>query len=154
MGGIAILLVLAGIAYFVFVYLNEQRHKAEGNAIDRPFDFMEYVETFTLRRVTNDEFAAAAKAGNLTANSRTSMKGDSSKIEFSGPFDAVLERVERTEEKSVYQFRFTHWPSGGKTPSMLMNILLTSVEKMFLSLDPNTQITTKKGDFKTKVSFL
>ena len=40
MSGIGILLVIGAIAYFAFIYLNERRHKAEGNAIDRPFDFI------------------------------------------------------------------------------------------------------------------
>lgn len=152
--GKVILFIAVFAAIAAYLLYNERKHKAAGTAIDRSFDFMECIETFTLRRVSDEEFVAAMKAGPVTDQSHTTMKGNASRIEFCGAFDAVLERLEQTDEKSVYQFKFTRWRTSDGTPSLAMNILLTSVEKAFLALDPNTQVTSKMGDYKTKVNFL
>ena len=102
----------------------------------------------------NEQFAAAVETANLTAGTASKMQGNSGRIDFQAGinYSAVLYRVEQTAEKSVYCFKFTKWRSqhGAPVCADAMNTLLTSVEKMFLGIDPNTQVTTVKNDIKTK----
>lgn len=54
----------------------------------------------------------------------------------------------------VYRFSFTRWKSGdyGYLDDNRMNMLMTSVEKAFLQLDPNAGIRPFDLNVKTKYS--
>ena len=146
-----IALVIAAIGFYQKV-----PHRKEGRTVSRPRDFAAYSETFTLRHVSDDEFTAAVKASAPHARAGESMHGNAAKLVFEGSFGAELVRTEQTDEKSVYTFRFTNWKSRYGVPNdeEEMNLLLTAVERMFVSLDPNTKVISQKEDITTKRSIL
>lgn len=90
---------------------------------------------------------------------KVNMKGDKEKQVFnfsSYNFDAQLRYKETAAEKSVYCFEFIRWKNnqlGTPIGIFEMNMLMTAIEKMFLSIDSNTQVTSKRLDIKTKHSF-
>ena len=53
-------------------------------------------------------------------------------------------------EKDSYYFHFTNWDTrnGVNPQSEQMNTLLTTIEKVFLKIDPQTQVSTE--DIKVK----
>ena len=66
-----------------------------------------------------------------------------------------MKKIKEDDGKSVYYFSFNHFKSNNGTPegSLDANKLLTSLEKMFLEFDPNTQVHNEAVDFKTKHHF-
>ena len=66
---------------------------------------------------------------------------------------AQLYRLSGDESQVTYRFEFTKWRDALSNAS-LMNMLMTAIEKLFLELDPNTQVRTVPLDVKTKHSFL
>lgn len=130
---------------------------SKGKIINRPKDFVEYAELFTLKPITKEQFIAAVET-QIKPNTRARAEGNSNLITMSLGIDitAELKLIEHTEEKSVYRFNFTHWKSKHGSPENVteMNILLTTVEKMFIGIDPNTQVSTVRIDVKTKRSFI
>ncbi|MBM6676663.1 hypothetical protein H6A07_07905 [Olsenella uli] len=144
---IIIALVIAAIGFYQKV-----QHRKEGSTLSRARDFVEYSETFTLRHLADGELTSAFKAAQPGAKAGVTMHGNAQQVVFEGPFGAVLSRTENTDEKSVYVFKFTNWKSRYGSPLYAedMNLLLTAVEKIFVSLDPNTQVSTKKEDITTK----
>lgn len=147
--GIAVVIALAILA---FVFCQKIQHRKEGSTISRPRDFAEYSETFTLRHVSDDEFTSAFSKAQPGARAGVEMRGNAQQVVFEGPFRAKLSRIENTDEKSVYVFYFTNWKSryGFPVRGEDMNLLLTAVEKIFVSIDPNTQVSSKKEDITTK----
>ena len=153
-----IVIAVLAIALVAVCFVLNAKHRGEllsaGVILQRQRDFVEYADTFTLATISNEQFAAAVETANLTAGTASKMQGNSGRIDFQAGvnYSAVLYRVEQTAEKSVYCFKFTKWRSqhGAPVCADAMNTLLTSVEKMFLGIDPNTQVTTVKSDIKTK----
>lgn len=143
---------IIAVVVICFLVFQKAKHRQEGSTVKRPLDFVEYSETFTLRHVSDEEFLAAVKRTPLTAGTGESFHGTAAHVSFEGPFEAVLERAERTDDKTVYIFFFTHWNSryGIPTNGESMNLLLTAVEKLFVALDPNTLVVSKKEDVTTK----
>ncbi len=126
----------------------------QGKIIQRASDFVEYAEIFTVRPIPNEEYAAALKALDLKKTT-TSLEGNTKTVKFSGIyFSASIHCVEQTETSSVYRFEFDSWKVkyGKASFENEMNMLLTMVEKMFVQLDPNAQVSTVKNEIKTKRS--
>lgn len=148
---IAIIIALAVLA---IGFYQKVQHRKEGSTISRTRDFAEYSETFTLRHLTDQEFNSAMSAAQPGAKAGVKMHGNAQQVLFEGSFGAVLTRIENTDEKSVYVFKFTNWKSryGSPVDAEDMNLLLTAIEKVFVSLDPNTQVSSKKEDITTKRS--
>ena len=129
--------------------------KSKGNIIDRAKDFAEYAEIFTLKPITDEEFMAAIKKANFPAVNNTKVsRAESGAIylEVGSYFKSKITPKEKTEDKSVYRYEFISWSSKHGKPEhdIEMNRQMTSVEKMFLDLDPNTQVATVKNEIKTK----
>ena len=125
----------------------------QGKIIQRASDFVEYAEIFTVRPIPNEEYAAALKALDLKKTG-TSLEGNTKAVKFT--FSASIRCVEQTETNSVYRFEFDSWKTKYGRPSFEneMNMLLTTVEKMFVQLDPNAQVSTVKNEIKTKRGIL
>ena len=60
---------------------------------------------------------------------------------------AVLTRTLQDHRTCTYNFRFIQWED--KADKVHMNVLLTAVEKLFLSLDPNVKVHVRKMNVKT-----
>lgn len=154
-----IAIVLGIIVLGITIYVGYQRNKtlkAEEKIIDRNIRFIEEGEEFTL--LISDKNIVTQKIKNLPYNDiGVSMNGNSDKQIFnfsSTYFTAQLSLKESSSDKSVYAFSFTGWRerNGVAVELLKMNMLLTAIEKAFLSIDPNTQVRTWKIDFNTKTS--
>lgn len=61
-----------------------------------------------------------------------------------GLWNALLYCTGASNGRMTYWFRFTSWGTldYGVIGEVQMNMLLTAIEKLFLSIDPNTQVQT------------
>lgn len=118
---------------------------------------MEKAEQFTLK---NADFAAVINAlkeidfGKAGVSVQGSTKDGA--VHFGGSgWVARLAALESEGDTYSYLFNFTEWQNRRGVPQDLvtMNATLTAVEKMFLKLDPNAQVTTQKFKTSTKPSF-
>ena len=147
MGGIiaAVVLIVVAIGFSAWW---KGRLIGQGKIIQRAKDFVEYAEIFTTRPIANEEYVAALKALDLKKTG-VSLEGNTKAVKFSGIyFSASIHCVEQTEANSVHRFEFDSWKENE------MNMLLTMVEKMFVQLDPNAQVSTVKNEIKTKRGIL
>lgn len=149
-------LVLIGLA----VYLGAMARKKlldAGKIIDRKKDFMEEAEEFALRVPDPAMVTDALRALNY-AEFRCRMQEDGNQqiFQFTGSgWAARLFRKDLQQGYSLYRFSFTNWKTRNGMPenALQMNQLLTAVEKMFLSIDPQTQVRSEPIQVKTKHNF-
>lgn len=148
---LGIVFVLACIGYVVWIFYgiyNRSELLSSGKILKRDKDFPSYLEKFTLRPITDADFLEAVKAAGLVDGTDAHMSGNARKVMFrSGTkrsvyYEAVLELVEQSDEKSVYQFLFLQWRERYRLPHFEneMNQILTAVERMFVGLDRNTKV--------------
>lgn len=157
--GIAIVLIIVFIAGCVYYnWQKSNRLISEGKIIKRTGLFYEEAEEFTL--VVQDTSVITQKIKSFSySEMHVSMKGNSESQEFhftGSSFEAQLWRKGEDAGKTIYRFQFTKWRSnknGAVYGIYDMNMLLTAVEKMFLSVDPSTQVKTTKLETKTKPKF-
>ncbi len=128
--------------------------KKEGEIISRRNNFMEQAEIFTLTledvsRIT--EGIRSLPYGTMSV----SVKGSSEtqQFRFTGTrWKARLFRLPDEGGQAVYRFEFTEWKThnGMAEDALNMNRLLTALEKMFLSVDPNTAVRTEALELNSK----
>ena len=154
---IIIVAIVVGISIFYVMTMNKAGKEMldNGSVIKRPGGFYSKAEIFTLRRITSEEFNKAAEGINFPVPS----SGKTYDAVFTGAgFEARLKMVQESETQCVYRFVFTRWKSRNGNPDisdlLTMNQLLTAVEKVFLKLDPGTQVRTEEVERKTSPSFL
>ena len=157
------IIILAGIAFWVILIIvkrySYKKQEAEGILVDRPTRFAESGEEFTAKVGSVDELDKAI-SGMLIPKGvsvQTAKNNESIRFDFiSTYFAAVLYSKETNNDqgKSIYRFEFLKWKEGdfGYLSGDKMNALLTSVEKTFMSIDPETRSTFYKMDFKIKTS--
>lgn len=152
--GTGIFLIVLCIAIYGAVYWNMARIKKEGKIIDRGKRFYEEGEEFT---ISADNNTVVQKIKSLPySDMKVSMNCSGQSFGFSTMFFSAQLLFKGTSDgKSVYEFSFTSWreKNGGAMDFIHMNMLITSIEKAFLSIDPNTQVRTWKIDFNRKTSF-
>lgn len=143
---------------FYFSLKSQKQLLADGKIIGRRIDFMESAEEFTLSAVDPAQVTEAVKAIDY-AEMRTKMQGSNEQqlFKFTGStWSAQLHKLRDNGTQVVYRFEFTSWKTHNGMPrdALSMNKLTTAVEKIFLSLDPNTQVRTVPLEIKTKHSIL
>ena len=151
-------LVIIGIAVAVGVSRNKKL-VSEGKIIKRNISFIKSAETFTLTGGDFTNVVAALKAMDISGiGVGWESKGETQTVIFRSKhgWDAQLSALASDDEKYRYSFQFTRWQTSNGVPQRAdtMNMLLTAIEKAFLSLDPNTQVTTAPIKVKTKSSFI
>lgn len=156
-----LIIVLSAGAYALAFYIQHSRKsklKDAGQIIDRKNDFTHKAEEFTLTVTDKNQITNGVK-GLPYSDMNVSMKGDSEKQAFyfnGGTFEAQLWLKSEENGKVVYEFNFTHWmePNSISTVDGFynMNKLLTAVERMFLSVDVNTQVKSWYLKTHTKAS--
>lgn len=162
MGLVITLLIGVAILVGAFAY-GLSKHKKlvdEGQIISRNTDFAEYVYEFTSKIGSIRPLTEAINS--LDYNKiGADMEGDIYKQRYqfgNSKFKAVLVCTAFDEPSgiAVYRFQFTQFRTNGSIPtdSLSMNKLLTQIEKVFLSLDPNTGVKTYQADLNSKHSFL
>ncbi len=152
-----ILVLLISGALFFYMY---QRHKKlvdSGKVIERDRNFTEKAEDFVLSLETPGEVEKRLQTLPY-AEMKTSMRltdGGRSFLFTGSTWSARLCRKNDESGKAVYSFQYLNWKTynGGVMYEDLMNMLLTSIEKMFLSIDPNTQVRTRLLETKTSHKF-
>ncbi len=128
----------------------------QGYTVMRAPHYAEKGEQFTSRVGS----CSAVKDGLLNVPLPCEMEGNvSTVVNFnSRSFAARLYRAAFDEQSgvAVYRFEFTRWKSAryGYEDETSMNMLMTSVEKVFLKLDPNTGVQSYGLNFKTRHSFI
>lgn len=125
---------------------------SEGKMIRRDLRFAEKGEEFTSRvgsyKALADKISSMYSPCKIEGNAST-------QVVFTGStYAARLYKVKFDEPSGIgiFRFEFTHWKSSGGMYENVnaMNVLMTSVEKCFLELDPNTGVSFYDLDFKTK----
>lgn len=141
---VGIVLAIAIVAgCFYYNWQKSNRLTSEGKIIKRSSIFYEDAEEFTLTVQDTSEITRKVEAF-AYSEMHVSMKGnrDSQTFYFTGSsFEAQLWRKGEDAEKPVYCFQFNRWKTnhnGAVYGIYDMNMLLTAVEKMFLSIDPST----------------
>lgn len=143
------------------IICNNMRNKmlAEGRIINRDMDFHEKAEIFNIKK-QSDFSQIIDGVMNFNYNDiRCSLDGDKNtqNYKFKGAdWNARLWLVSNEEDETVYRFEFENWHqrNGIPTGGLAMNKLETAIEKMFLSIDSDTKVSTEKIEFKTRHSFL
>lgn len=151
-----LIFVISG-AIFYYMY---QRHKKlvdSGKVIDRERNFVEKAEDFIVSPEASGEVQKRIQAlpyAEMKASMRTEGNGQS--FLFTGStWSARLYRKDDEAGKAVYSFQYLNWKThdGGIMYEDYMNMLLTSIEKMFLSIDADTQVKTRLLETKTSHKF-
>ena len=158
---LAIVLVVAALVLGVILGLKQRekmnQHIADGRMIKRDIRFIETEELFTLSGGDFQRVVSEIQATSFAGTGVSIQKNDAKQaIQFQGSgWAAQLWRQADSGENAVYAFCFTRWKTHRGIPlnHMEMNMLLTAVEKMFLRIDPNTQVQTRALTTKTRPSF-
>ena len=152
--GILIAVVAIGIGVALGMKQAKQNKQliSEGKMIRRDLRFAEKGEEFTSRvgsyKALADRISSMYSPCKIEGNAST-------QVVFTGStYAARLYKVKFDEPSGIgiFRFEFTHWKSSGGVYENVnaMNVLMTSVEKCFLELDPNTGVSFYDLDFKTK----
>lgn len=155
-----LVIVICAALIAVIVYFSMKKHKqlvGEGKIISRKPDFVKNAEIFTLHIPDFSLVTEGVKAfpyGEIGTN----LKGSSTEQRFNftaSSWGAKLFRTSGDGESAEYRFEFTNWSTrnGMPTAALQMNMLLTAVEKLFLSIDGSTQVRTQPLELKTKHTF-
>lgn len=152
--GILVAVVAIGIGAALGMKQAKQNKQliSEGKMIRRDLRFAEKGEEFTSR--VGSYKALAGKISSMYSPCK--IEGNASpQVVFTGStYAARLYKVKFDEPSGIgiFRFEFTHWKSSGGVYENVnaMNVLMTSVEKCFLELDPNTGVSFYDLDFKTK----
>lgn len=159
---VLVLIVCAVVIGAMFYYNAKQNSQltADGKIIDRGRTFMEQAEVFTLNGNSSQIAEEVRKLSYAEMKVAMTADGEQNVFRFAydsfaGAWHAVLYQKEAPVGRLAYQFQFTDWRNrdGYAVGYREMNMLLTAVEKMFLSVDPGTQVQTQLLDTKTKHRF-
>jgi hypothetical protein len=154
-----LILIATAVIFGILGYIGSKyRGKLmdEGKIIRRSSDFVEKAEEFTLLKADPEQVTEAIRTLDYSDMSAR-MKGNIRQqvFQFAGStWEAQLCKIGETESQVVYRFEFTSWKTYRGAPQgfLNMNKLTTSVEKMFLRLDPNTQVKEIPLELKTRHS--
>lgn len=157
-------IVLGAAILGLIIYRNWKQQSqltSEGKIIDRNRHFIEQAENFTL--VCDNHNRVVSGVQSLAySEMKISMTMDAQNQAFRftymtamGSWNALLYRMGAPDRRMTYRFQFTNWKTSdyGVIGEVQMNMLLTAIEKMFLSIDPNTQVQTSLLETKTKHKF-
>ncbi len=157
--GLAILLVIVAVGIGVLIGLKRAKVikelRNDGKIVVRNYRYAEKGEEFTSKIGT----FVALKEELEKADIPCAMEGNAStEVDFkSTNYSARLYKVDFDEPSGIgiFRFEFTSWKTGryGYLDDNSMNMLMTSIEKAFLNLDPNTGVTSYELNFKTKHNF-
>ncbi len=147
---ILIVLFVAVVAYVNFS--RYQRLIDEGQIIKRSANFEETAEIFTLSNASWERVWEELRTADYHGAASGSRDAQHPMIVYKGAgWGAELYQMETDAgEKDSYYFHFTNWDTrnGVNPQSEQMNTLLTTIEKVFLKIDPQTQVSTE--DIKVK----
>lgn len=155
-------IIIAVIAVFgIALYYNMKKNKEltdSGRIVKRSGLWYENAEQFTLSGADFDRVVKGIQASDLSGTGVSVSKSDEKKALWfaSSTWRAVLHKMENAGDKDVYEFSMLHWKehNGVVQTGVEMNLLLTAIEKVFVAIDPGTQVTTRPIHVKTKTDFI
>lgn len=137
----------------------EKRNKRlmeEGKIIDREGSFWEKAEIFTLIGGEYEKVGNLIKTADYSECPVTLYPNYENKKVFlfkSGEdWEARLVFLGENEGKNKYRFEFIKWKTRNGIPTNMstMNMIETTIEKIFLGLDSKTVVETEKIKIKTR----
>ena len=158
----AALIIIAVVVFIVVmtVYYTKKNKEliAEGKIIQRDGNFVETAEIFTLHNVNFSQVIDALKETNF-AGSGVSLNGSVQQgavnFQCGNSWSGQLVALKSEADTYSYMFTFTKWQTRSGMPQNVtsMNVALTALEKMFLRLDPNTKVESRRNKVKTTPKF-
>lgn len=151
---ICVIGITAAVAYIM--YWRKKKLYDSGQIIKRNLDYLKQVHYFSLK---NGDWERVWKVLKDTDyHEVVSMARDSQKplIHYKGAnWSAQLYKCKTEDGKDCYGFQFLNWVErqGMIQYEPYMNTLLTAIEKTFLQLDPQTEVSTEYVDTKSKPKF-
>ncbi|MBP1586498.1 MAG: hypothetical protein ILP17_12465 [Lachnospiraceae bacterium] len=151
------LLLIAVIVVIAAVAGSSYRKKliGSGQIVNRRAGFEEYAEILTIKEMPFSQVESALRSGNYYGKANLVTNSAKQAIGFNGAgWSAQLFHM-NDSDRNAYCFEFIKWQSRNGIPyeALAMNTVLTAVEKVFLGLDPGTQVSTKKVEVTTKSHF-
>lgn len=149
------LIGLTAAALYI-MYARRKKLYDSGQIIKRNLDYLKQVHYFTLENGGWERVWNALK--DTDYHKAASMAGDSPKplIRYNGVnWSAQLYKCERDDGKDCYGFQFLEWTErqGMIQYEAHMNTVLTAIERAFLQLDPQAEVSTEYVNTKTKPKF-
>lgn len=153
-----ILLVLIAFVIVVgyFAYQKQKQLLDEGKIISRDYGFEDYAEIFTIKDVSFDEIWDALKKADYSGKVSGNVDKANERVLYKGvDWEAHLYHMKNEDDRNAYCFEFTRWSTRkGMTQSATdMNIVLTTIEKVFIGIDPDAQVSKRKNITKSKPKF-
>ena len=150
-----ILIFVAIIAIFV-VFFKKRNEKlmSEGKIIQRKTSFWEEAEYFITSSTFND-IAYSVKSTDLS-DCKVSIEFDSENrlilFKSSYSWNAAIQFQDSLNGKNLFKFSFPAYRTRNGVPYRIdtMNVMQTAVEKILLSLDPQTTVETHRIKYNTK----
>ena len=162
MSGLVVFIILAIVIIGVVVgkksYDNTKRLAEEGKISPRKGAFYENKEIFETA-ASYEQIRQKVKETNLEdtkANVQYDFEGGNAIFfQFSDAWNAILEQCGERNGKNLFQFYFPAWKTSrnGIVNAMSMNVLITAIEKIILSIDSATTVENHKMQIKTKSKF-
>ena len=167
MGPFAAVLLIVG--FFALVYFvqktNSNKLKQSGTIIDRQSGFERDRETYTMKNADWDTVKSKLSAQDYTDTDLQKLKWipDENLIGLIGggngySWVGVMEFKGIAAGKCIWTFEFKRYTADndhGKSLEWSMNAIKTKVEKMLLTIDPDTMVETERKVMKhaTKTKF-
>lgn len=161
--GVGILIIVVALAIGVALGLSQHKKNMalmeDGRLIKRDVSFVETAEIFTLQNADFSQVIAALKETNFEGTG-VSIKGSAQEgaVNFQAGNSWAARLVAVKSDPGIYSYMFTFikWQTYRGMPQdfTAMNMTLTALEKMFLKLDPNTKVESRKNKTKTTPKFL
>lgn len=157
-----VILILAGaVAIGLFFGLRQGKINRqlldEGRIIRRKYVITEQAEEFTLRGADFARVLQGIRNADLRGSGVSVQKNEANQIFFfnGSNWKAEMYRKNDAGNQNVWYFHFTSWKTyrGMVEEHIPMNILMTAIEKMFLSIDPGAQVRNMPVKVKTNPSF-
>lgn len=129
----------------------------DGKITKRKYVLPEQAEEFTLRGADFARVLKGIQDADLSGSGVSVQKNDANQAFFfnGSNWKAEMYRKNDIGDQNVWYFHFTNWKTRkGMVENVIpMNILITAMEKMFLSIDPGTQVQNIPIKVKTNPSF-
>ena len=159
--GAVILLAVVGIVIAACVVARKQRNNLmdEGKLIQREPKFWDKSETFSVAGATLEDIFHKLPADDLKKYmGGYELQRDKNRIVFvhngyEESFAGTLSLVSSDNGINTFTLLINQYKTKHSSPNELsLNVLYTSVEKVFLGIDPNVKVKTEYVDRKVKHS--
>ena len=153
MATVIILTIVIVVGIVVAKYFMNKRLTEEGKIVERKGTFWEEEHLFTTTATYEAVREAVGKTSfsDCKADVYPDYNGEKSILFKSiDAWNAEVEYCGEQDGKHQFKFSFLVWKYDG---TYSMNIILTTIERLFLSLDPSTTVQTRRMQVKTKTKF-